>query len=104
MAVGPRKNWMVAKCGHGDTYYFYLEKWYNIRTDVCGPQWTALCEACDIEEDDVVQFTYDVNERVFFVQVTNANNAIKPWVQQPGKMLVCVKFLPHLVVYICQTP
>ena len=45
MAVGPRKNWIVAKCGHGDTYYFYLEKRYNIKTDVCGPQWTALCEA-----------------------------------------------------------
>ena len=103
MAVGPRKNWMVAKCGHGDTYYFYLEKWYNIRTDVCGPQWTSLCEAYDVEEDDFIKFTYDANERVFFVEVTNANNAVKPWVQESG-MLVCVNFLPHLVVYICPTP
>ena len=103
MVVGPRKSWIVAKCGHGDTYYFYLEPWYNIRTEVCGPQWGALCEAYDIDEDDFVKFTYVANERLFLVEVTSANNVVKPWVQEPG-MLVFVKFLPHLVVYICQTP
>ena len=58
MAVGPLKNWIVAKCGHGDTYYFYLDKWFNIRTKVCEAQWGALCEAYDIEKDDFVKFTY----------------------------------------------
>ena len=102
MAVGPRKNQIVAKCVHGDTYYFYLKKLYNIRTHVYGPWWTTLCEAYDIEEDDFVKFTYVANERLFLVEVTSANNVVKPWVKEPG-MLVFVNFLPYLVVYICQT-
>ena len=40
---------------------------------------------------------------MFLVEVTSTNNVVKPWVREPG-MLVSINFIPHLVVYICQTP
>ena len=90
MAVGPRKNWIVAKYGHEDTYYFYMETvylqwpWSLYRSFISGPHWTAYCEAYAIEEDDVVTFTYDEAHHWFNVEVTDANNAIKPWVHNSG--------------------
>ena len=97
MIIGPHKNWIVAKCGHKDTYYLYLETYLHWpgcfhRTLIFGPQWTTLCDAYAIELDDVVIFTYDEKDHLFHVEVTDTNNAIKPWVHNSG-MLVSVIFL-----------
>ena len=90
MAVGLRINWIVVKCGHGDIYYFYVETvylqwpWSFCRSFISGPHQTAYCEAYAIEEDDVVTFTYDEAHNRFNVEVTDTNNAIKPWVHNSG--------------------
>ena len=100
MAVGPHKNWIVAKCGNEDTYHFYVETvylmwpWSYYRTFIAGPHWTAYCEAYAIEEDDVVTFTYNEKDHLFSLEVTDANNAIKPWVHNSG-LLVTVVFLNY---------
>ena len=101
MAAGPHKNWMVVVCGHEDTYHLYVERKmtrcsYSI---ICGPQWKGRCEAYDTLADDHVKFTYDKEDRVFHVEFTDANNAIKQWVQSPG-MLVSALFRTHIVKYI----
>ena len=105
---------MEAKCPNGDTYYFYLWRWEieieteraalcrqltdnpktHIRTYISGPQWRALCGCYGIETGDVVNFTWDEDQHVFNVEVTNEHNATKPFVQYTG-MLVCVLFLTH---------
>ena len=111
MAIGTHKNWMDARCAKGDKYYFYLKKWElmlnnmckelnstskftHIRTFICGPQWREFCVGYGIEVDDIVKFTYDEKDHVFNIEVTNASNATKPFVQASG-MLVCVIFLTH---------
>ena len=54
----------------------------------------ALCEGYDIEEGDVVKFTWNEDQPLFNVEVTNEHNASKPFVEHTG-MLVCVLFLTH---------
>lgn len=105
---------MEARCPNGDQYFFYLDRWVienetdqsylckrlsgspNIHkyTEICGTQWRALCECYGIEEGDVVKFTWNEDQHLFNVEVTNEHNAAKPFVQHTG-MLVCVLFLTH---------
>ena len=61
-------------------------------------QLRAPCEGYGIEEGDVVKFTWNEDQHLFNVKVTNEHNAAKPFVQHTG-MLVCVRFLTHRVVY-----
>ena len=67
-------------------------------TEICGTQWRALCECYGIEDGDVVKFTWNEDQHLFNVEVTNEHNAAKPFVQHTG-MLVCILFLTHCVVY-----
>ena len=105
---------MEAKCPNGDTYYFYLERWEievetqpralckqlsgssktHMHTSICGTQWRALCVGYGIETDDVVKFMYDEKQHVFYIEVTDGNNATKPFGQYSG-MLVSSIFLTH---------
>ena len=100
MVAGPRKNQIVAECGHGDTYYLYVETmfldwpWAFHWTFINGPQWTALCDTYAIELDDVVAFTYDEADHLFYVEVTDTNNVNKHWVHNSG-MLISVIFLHY---------
>ena len=100
MAGGPCKNWIVANCGHEDRYCFYVETlylqwpWSFCRSFISRPHWTAYCEAYSIEEDEFVTFTYDEAHHRFNVEVTDANDAIKPWFHNSG-MLVSVLFLNY---------
>ena len=70
----------------------------HIFTEICGTQWRELCQCYGIEEGDVVTFTWNEDQHVFDVEVTNEHNAAKPFVQHTS-MLVCVLFLTCLVVY-----
>ena len=105
---------MEARCPNGDQYFFYLGRWVtetdtdrtylykrisgslntHIYTKICGMQWRALCECYNIEEGDVVKFTWNADQHLFNVEVTNEHNAAKTFVQHTG-MLVCVLFLTH---------
>ena len=53
-----------------------------------------MCVAYDIELNDIVKFTFLEEDHVFYVELTNADNAIKQWVQY-SDMLLCVIFLTH---------
>ena len=105
---------MEAKCPNGDQYFLYLDRWEieietqrrflckqlsdswktHIFTSICGTQWRALSEGYGIEEGDVVKFTWNEDQHLFNIEVTNEHNAAKPFVQHTG-MLVCVLFLTH---------
>ena len=104
---------MEARCPNGDQYLFYLDKWVeddaehpylvkqlsgspniHIYTEICGTQWTTLCEGYGIEEGDVFKFSWSEDLHLFNAEVTNKHNAAKPLVQHTS-MLVCVRFLTH---------
>ena len=53
-------------------------------TYICGPYWTAFCQAYDVQLNDLVRFNYDDQFGMFDVEVTNANNEVKHRVRDPG--------------------
>ena len=79
-AVGPHKAWIIS---HGSEYHFYVEHRPGM-TYICGPYWTAFCQAYDIQPNDLVRFDYDDQFGMFDVEVTNANNEVKRRVRDPG--------------------
>ena len=104
LATSPDKNWMRAKCSMEFEYYFYLDKG-DASTIICGPLWTVLCEAYLIRIGDSVKFTYNEKLGLFDVQVTDANNAVKKFVQRPRTLAsrLCYFYPTHSVVCIFHT-
>jgi predicted RND superfamily exporter protein len=65
------------------------------RTYLCGPFWSSFVDAYVMDENDIVEFTYDETASKFEVVVFNADREEKPWVQLPG-MFLC--FLIIIVI------
>jgi hypothetical protein len=53
-------------------------------TDVIGPGWESLVEAYELEEDDVVRFTFDPQHDHFNVTIILDIGENIPWVHFPG--------------------
>jgi hypothetical protein len=87
-------KWVVAECNHGSVYHFHVEK-TEARTYLCGPFWSSFVDAYVMDENDIVEFTYDETASKFEVVVFNADREEKPWVQLPG-MFLC--FLIIIVI------
>ncbi|KAM0890133.1 hypothetical protein ACQ4PT_027241 [Festuca glaucescens] len=79
-------KWVVAECNHGSVYHFHVEK-TEARTYLCGPFWSSFVDAYLMDENDIVEFTYDETTSKFEVVVFNADRDEKPWVQLPGMFL-----------------
>lgn len=89
-ALGPHLTWILARSDRHDQnrtideYYFYVLYGGNFGRSValCGPYWRGFCAAYNIEQNDVLTFAYNRVDRCFIVEVSNADNVVKPWVDQ----------------------
>jgi hypothetical protein len=61
----------------------YLEKNATM-TDLIGLGWESLVEAYDLEEDDIVRFTFDPQHDHFNVTIISDIGENKLWVHFPG--------------------
>ena len=85
-------KWVIAECNHGTVYHFSVEKTES-RTYLLGPYWSSLLDAYDLDENDIVEFTYDENNSKFVIVVFDADRHEKPWIQLPGMFyLHCYHF------------
>lgn len=80
-------KWLIAECNHGSVYHFYVEK-TEARSYLCGPFWSSFVDAYEMDDNDIVEFTYDYNTSKFDVVVFDADRDEKPRVQVPGNITI----------------
>ena len=93
-------KWVIAECNHGSVYHFSVEKTES-RTYLLGPYWSSLVDAYDLDENDIVEFTYDENNTKFDIVVFDADRNEKPWIQLPGMFFICIVFIRSLLYFWC---
>lgn len=92
-------KWVIAECNHGSVYHFSVEKTES-RTYLCGPYWSSFVDAYDLDENDIVEFTYDKHNSKFDIVAFDADRDEKPWIQLPGMFYFNLYIFLFCIYYI----